>query len=88
MKSLGERCRWMIVPIAAYLAITLALPIANGAAGRVDFARHAGWVLGGCVLVVAAGVIAGLAVELGVAGARRLANNRRARRVSIPGGRV
>ena len=42
MSSLAERLRslrWMAVPIAAYLVITLALPIANGAAGRGDFAR-------------------------------------------------
>ena len=40
MSPFAERLRslrWMAVPIAAYLVITLALPIANGAAGRGDF---------------------------------------------------
>jgi hypothetical protein len=47
------RIQWLVVPIAAYLAITLALPIANGAAQRPDFARHATIVLGACAVLVA-----------------------------------
>lgn len=67
MSQLADRLRslrWMAVPIAAYLVITLALPIANGAAGRDDFARHAVWVLAGCVAVVALAVAGGTLVEL------------------------
>jgi ABC-type branched-subunit amino acid transport system permease subunit len=55
MSSLAKhiaRIHWLIVPIAAYLVITLALPIANGAAGRADFARHASIVLGACAAAV------------------------------------
>ncbi len=64
MSLLADRLRslrWMAVPIAAYLVITLALPIANGAAGRQDFARHAVWVVGGCIAVVAA-ALAGVTI--------------------------
>ncbi len=59
-----HRLRWMLVPLAAYLAITLVLPAANGAATRADFVRHAAWVIGGCAVMVAIGVVGGLAVEL------------------------
>ena len=41
------------VPIAAYLVITLGLPLANGAAGRGDFVMHAVWVLTACAVVLA-----------------------------------
>jgi exosortase K len=63
--------RWLAVPIAAYLLITLLLPLAHGAAGRPDFAVHAMWVIGTCI-----------AVTLGLAGWSRLANNRTSSRVS------
>jgi hypothetical protein len=56
MSSLASQLRriqWLLVPIVAYLAITLVLPVANGAAGREDFARHASLVLGACVVAVA-----------------------------------
>lgn len=56
MSALVERLarvRWLAVPIAAYLAITLGMPLANGAAGRAGFARHALFVLGGCGVVLA-----------------------------------
>lgn len=56
MSPLADRLRslrWMLVPITAYLVITLALPIANGAAARHDFVRHAAWVVGGCIAVIA-----------------------------------
>lgn len=66
------RVRWMAVPIAAYLAITLALPLANGAALHGSFWRHAGWVVAGCVAMVGAMMLGGLAVELVGGGARRL----------------
>lgn len=67
MSPLADRLRslrWMLVPIAAYLAITLALPIANGAAARQDFVRHAAWVLGGCVAVVALALAGVTIIEL------------------------
>ena len=81
--SLRERVRWLAVPIAAYLAITLALPIANGAAGRADFLLHAATVVGGCALVVAAIAAAGAGFEV----IRGLANKRRARSVLSSGGK-
>src|SRR5262249_31820710 len=59
-----QRLRWMIVPLATYLAITLVLPAANGAAVRTEFVRHAAGVGGGCAVMVAIGVVGGLAVEL------------------------
>ena len=50
-----ERLRWLLVPIGAYLVVTLVLPIANGAAARADFVRHTVYILAGCVaaLVIA-----------------------------------
>jgi exosortase K len=50
---------WMAVPVAAYLVITLVMPLANGAAARRDFAHHAVWVLGACAVVVAVMAIGG-----------------------------
>ncbi len=44
---------WFAIPLAAYLLITLVMPIANGAAGRDDFVRHATTVLAVCFVVVA-----------------------------------
>jgi hypothetical protein len=81
-----DRVRWLAVPLAAYLVITLALPAANGAATHHAFAHHAMWVIVGCILVVAAIVAIGAALELSLAGFRRLANNRTSSRVS-PGGK-
>jgi len=75
MQSLGDRLsrlRWMAVPIAAYLAITLVLPMANGAATRGNFVHHAGWVVAGCVAVLAVAVIGGLVMELTRGGVKRL----------------
>jgi hypothetical protein len=67
MRWLGDRLvrlRWLAVPFAAYVLVTLALPLANGAAVRGDFARHAGWVVGGCVAVMAIVLAGGVAVDL------------------------
>jgi hypothetical protein len=58
------RLRWMMVPIGAYLVITLALPLAHGAAIRGGFVHHAAWVLAGCALMFAAALIGGIAIEL------------------------
>jgi hypothetical protein len=48
-----DRVRWLAVPLAAYLLVTLILPAANGAAARADFAHHALWVAGACAAVIA-----------------------------------
>jgi hypothetical protein len=48
-----ERLRWLAVPIAAYLVITLALPAANGAVAHAEFVAHAMWVILGCAIVIA-----------------------------------
>lgn len=56
MSSLASQVRrihWLVIPIAAYLAITLALPALNGAAHRDDFARHATIVIGACAAAIA-----------------------------------
>jgi hypothetical protein len=58
-----SRLGWIAVPIAAYVAITLGLPLANGAAMRGGFAHHAAWVLGGCLLVVVGALIGGIAID-------------------------
>lgn len=58
------RLRWMMVPIGAYLVITLVLPLAHGAAIRGGFAHHAAWVFAGCALMVATALIGGIAIEL------------------------
>jgi exosortase K len=44
---------WFGIPLAAYLLITLVMPLANGAARRADFVRHATVVLAVCFVVVA-----------------------------------
>jgi exosortase K len=44
---------WFAIPLGAYLLITLVMPIANGAAMRDDFVRHATSVLAVCFVVVA-----------------------------------
>ena len=49
-----KRLSWLKVPIAAYLVITLVLPLLHGAAKRADFVGHALWVLAACGLVVGA----------------------------------
>lgn len=75
MPSLADRMlrlRWMTVPICAYLVITLAMPLAHGAAFRGGFAHHAAWVLAGCALMVAAALIGGIAIDLVRATLQRL----------------
>lgn len=62
--------KWIAVPVVVYLAITLALPLLHGAGGRTDFAGHAMWVLGGCLIVT-----------IVLAGMLRLANHRTISRV-------
>ena len=43
---------WLSVPLCAYVLITLVMPLANGAAQRSDFVRHATTVLAVCFVVV------------------------------------
>jgi hypothetical protein len=66
------RLRWMAIPFAAYLVITLVLPMANGAGARGDFVRHAGWVGAGCAVVLAVAALGVLATELVRGGMRAL----------------
>jgi hypothetical protein len=87
MRLLAERLRrlrWMAVPIAAYLVVTLALPAANGAALDAGFARHAGWVVAGCAAIVAAALAASTVAAL--AGRALRANRPRRPRVVPAGG--
>ncbi len=75
MSSLVDRVlrlRWLAVPLAAYLMVTLALPAAHGATARADFGRHATWVLTGCVAVVAVALVGGALIELVRGGVRRM----------------
>lgn len=63
MRSLRERVRWVLVPIAAYLAITVGLPAANGAVRHAAFFHHALLVLAGCAAVLVVAAAGGLVVE-------------------------
>ena len=47
-----QSVKWLAVPLCAYLAITVVMPLANGAAQRGDFVRHATAVLLACFAVV------------------------------------
>ncbi len=64
MKWLARKLGWLKVPIAAYLAIALALPLLHGAARRADFLGHARWVLAGCGLVVAAALAVAAVIDV------------------------
>jgi exosortase K len=57
-RSLEDRRRGVsfAIPIAAYLVITLGLPLLNGAGARPGFAQHAAVVVLVCAVVVAAGL--------------------------------
>ena len=76
MRSRLDRVRWLAAPIAAYVAITLVLPALHGAARRGRFVHHAGWVLAGCALAIAAAAVADAV----------LGNNRSTPRVPPSGG--
>lgn len=49
----GKRRTSFAIPIAAYLVITLGLPLANGAAARGEFVHHALLVVAACTIAVA-----------------------------------
>lgn len=48
----GKKHVTFAIPIAAYLVITLGLPLVNGAGARGEFAHHAMWVLAACAAVM------------------------------------
>ncbi|HKE15562.1 MAG TPA: hypothetical protein VKB80_11880 [Kofleriaceae bacterium] len=84
------RLRWMVVPVAAYLAVTALLPLLNGAGARSGFARHIAWVAGGCAAVTAFVFLAQLASDA-AASARtqaRAMRSSRHERADQPGGRA
>ena len=58
-----DRVRWLAIPLAASIAITVVLPAANGAARRDDFVRHSLLVIAGCAAILAVGMIAGAIVD-------------------------
>jgi hypothetical protein len=58
------RLSWLKVPIAAYLVITLVLPLLHGAAKRADFVGHARWVLAACGLVVGAALAVAAVIDV------------------------
>jgi uncharacterized membrane protein YhhN len=64
MNWLARKLGWLKVPIAAYLAITLVLPLLHGAARRADFVAHTLWVLAGCALVVVVALAIAAAIDV------------------------
>lgn len=54
----GRQRASFAIPVAAYLIITLGLPLLNGAAARADFAQHAAWILTACAVVVLLAMLA------------------------------
>ena len=56
-RQTGRKHMTFAIPVVAYLLITLGLPLANGAAARGDFLRHAACVMTVCVMVVLCGVL-------------------------------
>jgi hypothetical protein len=58
-----HRVRWLAVPLAAYIAITVILPAANGAARRDEFVRHALLVMAGCGAILGVGIAGGMLVD-------------------------
>jgi hypothetical protein len=64
MNWLARKLGWLKVPIAAYLAITLVLPVLHGAARRADFVAHSLWVLAACGLVVGAALAVAAVIDL------------------------
>ena len=71
-----SRLRWMAMPIAAYLIITLGLPMANGAGARAEFGHHAGWVAAGCAVVVGLALLGSVALDALRRGVRQLRGGR------------
>jgi hypothetical protein len=57
------RLRWIAVPIAAYLTITLGLPLVNGSAVRSGFLHHAACVMAGCAGIAISVLLGGIAID-------------------------
>jgi hypothetical protein len=70
------RLRWMAIPIAAYLMITLGLPAAHGAGARAAFGHHLGRVLAGCAVVFGLAVLGSVALDAVRRGARLIRGGR------------
>ena len=64
MQWLARKLRPLRVPIAAYLVITLVLPLLHGAGHRADFFAHARWVLAGCLIVVAVALAVAAVIDV------------------------
>jgi hypothetical protein len=64
MHWLTRKLRSLRVPIAAYLVITLGLPLLHGAGRRADFFAHARWVLAGCLIVVAVALVVAAVIDV------------------------
>jgi hypothetical protein len=64
MQWLIKKLRSLRVPIAAYLVITLVLPLLHGAGRRADFFAHARWVVAGCLIVVAVALIVAAVIDV------------------------
>ena len=89
MRRLRERARrlgWMAVPLAAYVLVTVLLPVLNGAASRDGFARHMVWLAAGCAVVIAAALLMQAAAALTAAARARLTRDTRPPRAGRHGG--
>ena len=84
----AARLRWMVVPVAAYLAVTALLPLMNGAGARSGFGRHIAWVAGGCAAVAAFVFLAQIASDAAASARAHTRAMRRSRqeRADQPGG--
>jgi hypothetical protein len=59
-----DRVRWLAVPLGAYIAITVVMPAANGAARSQEFVHHSLLVLAGCAAILAIAIVAGVMFDL------------------------
>lgn len=64
LRARARRVRWLAIPLAAYLVITLVLPAANGAAARAEFVTHATWVLAACGCALGIIVVGGALLDI------------------------
>lgn len=71
MQWLARKLRPLRVPIAAYLVITLVLPLLHGAGRRADFFAHARWVLVGCLIVVAVALALAAVIDVALVVSQR-----------------
>jgi hypothetical protein len=59
-----DKVRWLAVPLGVYVALTIVLPAANGAAHSMEFVRHSLLVLAGCAAILAIAMLAGVVFEV------------------------